>query len=351
MKHFFSRAILFTVLVITFCAGMAQKIKYFNNPLLPMGPDPWSIYKDGFYFYTHTTQNNITIYKTKDITNLKNAKVKVVWIPPKTGMYSKQLWAPELHFFNNQWYIYFAADSGRNEDHRLYVLENSSPDPQKGKWIMKGKLTTPEDKWSIDGSVFTNKGKLYLIWSGWAGDVNGRQDIYITKMKNPWTVTGKRTLLSKPDLEWEKFNYTAEPNNELNNIYVNEGPQILQHKNKIFLIYSGSGCWTEHYALGMLTASGNSDLLDAKAWTKSQQPVFHQSPENNIYATGHNSFFKSPDGKEDWILFHANSKSGQGCGDFRAPYAQKIEWDANDCPDFGIPLSTKNVLTKPSGLK
>ena len=39
----------------------------FANPLLPVGADPWSIYKDGFYYYTQTVGDRIQIWKTKNI--------------------------------------------------------------------------------------------------------------------------------------------------------------------------------------------------------------------------------------------------------------------------------------------
>jgi GH43 family beta-xylosidase len=319
----------------------------FTNPLLPSGADPFSFYKDGFYYYTHTTGKNITLWKTNSIAELKTAEKKVVFTPPAKGPYSKELWAPEIHFIQNKWYIYFAADSGSNNDHRLWVLENSSADPLKGEWIMKGKLTTPDDKWAIDGSVFEIKGQLYCTWSGWAGDKNGQQDIYIAKMKNPWTIEGPRARISAPELEWEMHGDLNNPKDPPH-VNVNEGPEILQHGDKLFLIYSASGCWTEYYALGMLSISVNSDLMDAKSWKKNTQPVFKQSPENKVYAPGHNSFFKSPDGKEDWILYHANSLPGQGCGGFRSPRAQKFTWDKNGFPVFGVPLPENQTLVIPS---
>lgn len=325
----------------------AQQSKTFSNPLLPAGADPWCIYKDGYYYYTHTTGKNITLWKTKSIADLKTAEKKIVFTPPATGPYSKELWAPEIHWLQGKWYIYFAADSGRNESHRLWVLENSSADPLKGKWIMKGKLTTPDDKWSIDGTVYNHNGQLYLLWSGWEGDVNFQQNIYICAMSNPWTATGLRVKISSPQLHWETHGDLNNPN-DVPHVNVNEGPQILAKNEKLFLIYSASGCWTEYYSLGMLTANANSNLMDTASWKKHQQPVFTKSEENKVYAPGHNSFFKSPDGKEDWILYHANSKPGQGCGRQRTPRAQKFTWTADGIPEFGVPVSTGTILQIPS---
>lgn len=169
----------------------SQKAATFTNPLLPSGADPWSIYKNGYYYYTHTLGDRLMIWKTKNIAELKTAAHKEVFLPPAGKPYSKQLWAPELHFINKKWYLYFAADDGKNENHRLWVLENASADPMKGTWILKGRVADKTNKWAIDASVFQHKGILYMIWSGWEGDTNGEQDIYISKLKTHgrWKVT------------------------------------------------------------------------------------------------------------------------------------------------------------------
>lgn len=332
-------------------ASRAALPKTFTNPLLRSGADPWAITKDGFYFYMHTTGDNLTIWKTRNLADLKRAEKRVVWTPPATGPYSKDIWAPELHFLRGRWYIYFAADAGRNESHRLWVLENASPDPLRGEWVMKGKLADPSDKWAIDGSVFEHGGRLYLIWSGWEGDENGTQNIYIAAMKDPWTIEGRRVRISTPTYPWEKFgdiDVKRDPDNPPH-VDVNEGPQILKRGDKIFLVYSASGCWTEHYSLGMLTASADSDLLAPDSWKKTPNPVFESSPEARAYGAGHNSFFQSPDGKEDWILYHANSEPNQGCGRYRSPRAQRFTWKADGTPDFGRPVPVGRPIRMPSG--
>jgi len=318
----------------------------FTNPLLPMGPDPWNIYKDGYYYYTHTLQDSLVIWKTKNLADLKTAERKTIFVPPAGTAYSKELWAPEIHFLDNKWYVYFAADDGNNNNHRMYVLENASSDPFEGSWKFKGKVGDRSNKWAIDGSVFYHKNKLYMVWAGWEGDVNERQEIYIARMRSPLKVKGRRVKISSPQFDWEKHGDLNDPNNPPH-VDVNEGPQILRNQGKTFIIYSASGCWTDFYALGMLTLKGKN-LKRPKSWVKSDQPVFKQAPENSVYAPGHNSFFKSPDGTEDWILYHANSEPGQGCGRFRSPRAQKFTWNADGTPNFGKPVKEGEPLAIPS---
>ena len=342
------QVIILTFLLLPNDSCLSQKAaQSFTNPLLPSGADPWSIYKNGYYYYTHTLGNRLVIWKTKNLAQLKNAENKTVFHPPPGLPYSKQLWAPEIHYINNRWYIYFAADDGRNENHRLYLLENKSADPMEGEWTFKGQVSDSSDKWAIDGSIFEHKGQLYMVWSGWEGDTNGRQDIYISKMKNPWTLEGKRVRISSPDLEWERHGDLNDPDNPPH-VDVNEGPQFLKNKDRVFLIYSASGCWTEYYALGMLSAHVNSNLLDSSSWKKNKEPVFKQSITNGVYAPGHNSFFKSPDGTEDWILYHANSQPGQGCGSKRSPRAQRFSWNKDGIPVFGEPVKTGVLIPIPS---
>src|SRR4051812_24223401 len=104
-----ARSIICSLIIYTYLttAALAQPAQTFTNPLLPAGADPWCVYKDGYYYYTHTTGINITIWKTRSIAALKDAERKVVFNPPATGPYSKEIWAPEIHFVKGKWYIYF----------------------------------------------------------------------------------------------------------------------------------------------------------------------------------------------------------------------------------------------------
>ena len=328
------------LLLILFCiaSNALSAQQTFTNPILDYGPDPYSTYHNGYYYYTHTMQNHLVLLKSKNLADLKNAEKKIIWTAPANTAYSAEIWAPEFHFIKGKWYVYFAADDGSNNTHRMYVLENDSENPMEGQWIFKGKIAAQTDKWAIDGNVFTYKKQLYMIWSGWKGDTNGQQNIYIAKMKSPTEIDGDRVRISSPTKPWE-LHGTLHDDVNPPQVNVNEGPQFLSHKNKIFIVFSASGCWTDNYSLGLLTFTGKDNLLDPSAWVKSDKPILQQSATTKVYAPGHNSFFKSPNGKEDWILYHANSNPGEGCGVQRSPRMQQIKWDKNGSPIIGEPIS------------
>jgi GH43 family beta-xylosidase len=343
----FIATIFFLVSAACFCQNKIDNAETFRNPIFVSGADPWLTQKDGYYYYSGSMGGRLAIRKAKSLIELKSSVPKTVWTPPQGTLYSKELWAPELHFVRGKWYIYFAADDGSNQNHRMYALENPSPDPTEGTWEFKGKVSDSSDKWAIDGTVFEYSGGLYMIWSGWEGDVNGRQNLYIASMTDPWTISSQRVRISAPEYAWETIGDLNNPN-DVPHVNVNEGPAALIHQNRLYVTYSASGCWTDNYCLGLLTFTGKGNLLDPGKWKKSDKPVFSQKPEAGVYAPGHNSFFLSPDGKEDWILYHANSQPGQGCGRYRSPRAQKFSWKKDGSPDFGEPLGTDVPVKIPS---
>lgn len=315
----------------------------FANPLLTSGPDPWVIKKDNFYYYTHTSGNRIQLWKTTAMSQLNNTSPVTIWAKPATGPNSENVWAPELHFLDGKWYMYYTAGARVDQSlQRIFVLENSSADPTQGTWVDKGKVADPAaDQWAIDATVFEYNNNRYMVWSGFASATDNTQRLYIAKMQNPWTLSTARTLISAPGYTWETMG--APP-------AVNEGPEILKNAaGRVFLVFSASGCWTDDYAMGMLTLKDGGDPLAPADWVKSANPVFVKKPDNQAYGPGHCAFFKSPDGTQDWIIYHANSFSGQGCGNDRSPRMQKFTWNADGTPNFGEPVKIATAITKPSG--
>lgn len=310
----------------------------FTNPFVisrPDAADPWAVYHDGFYYFTFTVGDRIDIWKSATLTGIDAGTKVTVWRAPQGGAQCCNIWAPELHFIAGKWYIYYAADDGRDANHRMYVLESAGADAQ-GAYIDRGKIAATTDRWAIDGSVLRKPdGTLYFVWSGWENIAPSPQNLYIAPMSNPWTLSGERVKISMPENSWER-----------NGWWVNEGPQPLVKNGKIFIVYSASGGSTPDYCLGMLTNT-NGNVLDPASWTKSPGCVFQRTA--NVFGPGHNSFVKSPDGTEDWIVYHAKDTNVHSW-ERRTPRAQPFTWNATTgAPEFGTPLRSQTALAAPSG--
>lgn len=312
----------------------------FTNPLMT-GADPHMFYKDGYYYFVKTEGNGITVWKTESPVDLTYAKPVRVWNAPAGTVYCCNVWAPEIHFLDGRWYIYFAADNGDDHYHRMYVLESQTQDAQ-GAYTLKGKIAPPNapNAWAIDGTVFRHTdGKLYFVWSGRPGtDLTAWQQIYIAPMSNPYTISGNRVSIVQATYSWEKKGWDG------TTFGIVEAPAVLQRNGKTFITYSASFFATPDYALGMITNT-NGKVLSPSSWSKRTSPVFKKT--DGVYGPGHNAFIKSPDGTEDWIIYHARNTTSSS--EKRTIRAQKFTWGSTGAPLFGTPIKAGVEIPLPSG--
>ena len=90
------------------------------------------------------------------------------------------------------------------------------------------------------------------------------------------------------------------------------------------------------------------DPLSASSWRKEPLPVFAKNVAAKAFGVGHPSFVRSPDGREDWIVYHATDRPGAGWRG-RSVRAQPFRWTGDDRPDFGRPVAIGQPLRAPSG--
>ena len=314
--------------------------KTFTNPLKVHGPDPWLQYYNGFYYLATTTwDRTITMRKSATLGGLADATDSVIFNLTRPNG-AGTMWAPEFHLLDGpngkHWYLYYVAGQEPYDlgTQRIHVLESSDTDPM-GPYNFKADMLDPtsDNTWELDPSILQLNGQLYLLGTYY----NGSQPNFIRPLSNPWTASGTRHLLSDPTYSWETVGGA-----------VNEGAEAITHNGKTFIVFSASHCSTPDYKLGILTYNGG-DPLNASSWVKSSSPVFQRNDANRVFAPGHNGFFKSPDGTEDWIVYHANDSAGGGCDMNRSTRAQKFTWNADGTPNFGIPVALGTKLPVPSG--
>ncbi|MBK1878343.1 family 43 glycosylhydrolase [Pelagicoccus mobilis] len=338
------RLVFITFFVIASVSAVDANSVY-PNPLIEQRADPW-IHKhsDGFYYFIATTPQyeRIELRRAATISELPAAEPKDIWKAHSTGPMGAHIWAPELHFIQGKWYIYFAA--GDKEEIwriRMYVLENESPNPLEGQWIEKGEVKAAWDEFSLDATVFEHHEKLFYVWAQKDPDMGGNSNIYLSEMENPWTLKGKQIRLTKPDFAWEQMKYR-----------VNEGPAVLKRNGKIFITYSVNAT-DQNYRMGLLWADDDSDLLTTSTWQKSPGSVFMTSEENGIYGPGHNGFTTGENG-QDLIVYHARNYKELTVYSLRDwnrhARVQEFIWTDDGFPDFGVPLPDSEPQTAPKPL-
>lgn len=313
-------------------------IEKYSDVLIPQRADPCILLADdGWYYFTASVPafDLIEIRRAKTIEELPTAETRVVWRKHESGEMSKYIWAPEIHQVDDGssagsvWCIYFAAAAEEPDNlgvfsHRTYCIQCKG-DPMADEWVEAGQMKTGWESFTIDSTTFVANGKRYFCWAQRDYAIPGNSNLYIAEMLSATELKLPATLLTVPEYDWECIGYL-----------VNEGPSVLKHNGKLYLTYSGSAT-DENYAMGMLTADENADLLDKASWTKSPVPVMVTDPEHKIYGPGHNSFTKDKDGR-DLLVFHARPYPGFIGDPLSDPnrhcHVWPVEYDENDRPIF-----------------
>lgn len=316
----------------------SQPMKTFRNPLKVDGADPCLFYHDGYYYLSSTTASDVKLRRAKHINELKDATDVQVWKDDDSTR-DRDIWAPEFHMFDAgdgsgpRWYLYYTASAGPEPSHRLYVAQSAGTDPM-GPYKFKAKLQTDADDahYAIDGTaVRLPDGQLVFAWCG-RPSPHG-QGIFISKMTNPWTLAGERAALEADGFGCD---------------FVREGPEFLLHDGQIFLVYSMCSADTADYRMSALVANAGDDLSQAASWGQLPRLLMARVDQNGAWGPGHNFFFKSPDGTQDWQAYHAKTSTKNTYGD-RSTRAQRVHWREDGTPDFGIATAYDTPIEAPAG--
>lgn len=206
----------------------------YNKPFILQRADPY-VYRhvDGSYYFTASVPeyDRIILRRADSLMGLKSAEEVTVWKCHESGPMSMHIWAPELHFLEGKWYLYFAA--GEREDKwkiRPYVLECEGADPCRDPWKELGKMQAADEDsfsfqaFSLDATIFENKGKYYYVWAEKVGPGAGISNLYIARLERPNKLATVQELLTTPDYDWERVGF-----------WVDEGPAVLKKDGKLSL--------------------------------------------------------------------------------------------------------------------
>ncbi len=306
-----------------------------DKPFIKQRADPFvCLHSDGYYYFCATVPeyDRIELRRSRELEGLPAAETKVIW-KKRTRLFleDRNLWAPELHFVDGRWFIYYAAGNSLDPyDVRIRVIESDSANPMEGTWKDRGRLRTGWDSLSLDATSFELRGQRYLLWAQrLTRSPASSMDLYIARMKDPLTLAGKAVMIGHADRPWEM----RDPLN-----LKMQGPAVLLRNCRVFVAYS-SNATDARYCVGLLEASDKAELLDPASWMKLQGPALESDPVAAVFGPGHNSFTRSKDGSVDYIIYHARDYEtvlGPPILDpNRDTLIQAFDWDAEGRPVFG----------------
>lgn len=311
---------------------------------LQSAADPWVFYHDGAYYMTKTGGREIRLWKSANLGDLAHGVSTVIYAPPSGYDFSKDLWSPEIHFLTDEeaggaglggWYLFVGGQSETVTNFsgiRAFVLKAKDPNNLQGEWVnpvtgevnMPQKLEFPGTDYNVKescggSSILRINGKAYLTFVTSVGrDTIGTDNYYfyqkimICDIVNPWTITNP-VEICRPTTKWERGGATS------------THPEVVEcstafygEEGDIYVVYSGSGYWTEYYCLMYLKYQGG-DPKDPANWVKNPEPFFLRSDEIN--GNGHGCYVTDADGQK-WVVYHAYI--GKDANDIRYAFAEPV---------------------------
>ena len=320
----------------------------YDDPFIKERADPYIVDGgDGYYYFTASYPaygsvdkgyDRIILRRSHTVGGLASAEEKTIWKAHSSGILSKHIWAPEMHYIGGSWYMFFAAGASDNIwAIRPYVLKCDG-DPYTGSWTECGQMQASYGdsesfkNFSLDMTYFENNGRHYVIWA----EIKGDSSFFMAEIDpaKPWQLISKPIMLTKPEYNWELVNNR-----------VNEGAAVLKTGKKVYVFFSASGTGSE-YCVGRMEADINSDLMDIKNWKKLSSPVLSTADVKGCAGPGHNSFVRNEKG-DLLIVYHArpDSHSSQQCGTYnkdplydpcRHTRIKRVAFDGNGDPVINL---------------
>ncbi|MHC4744590.1 MAG: glycoside hydrolase family 43 protein [Planctomycetota bacterium] len=282
-----NQVLLISVIVLT-CIGpkhvSAQEGTY-RNPVIERNlADPVVILHEGFYYLYATNDvdgdNGYRVYTSTNLVDWKRGEV--VFRPGDPHIWAPDIWRDPA---SERFYLYYTANQ------TVGVAEAEGP---LGPFKIRQKLF---DK-AIDAHLFCDDdGSLFLYWVQLPGF-----RITVQKMATPTEPTGKPKMIIRPEADWERRAG-----------HVTEGPWIIKHNKRYYLLYSGSGAKGPDYAVGYATADNPMGPFKRAA----HNPIIQRS--KGLFGPGHGCAIKDGAGKW-WHVYHQKR-------------TDRVEWDRFICID------------------
>jgi arabinan endo-1,5-alpha-L-arabinosidase len=276
--------------------------------------DPFVLRHEGVYYAYGTGHGpepggwQFPVLRSPDLANWEYAGAALPPLKEKNGEPFTAYWAPEVAERDGRFYLYFsAATQHKDETHRLRVAVADRPEgpfEYMGRVKMSGPLA---DAFTIDASPFRDPadGRWYLYFATdfFDGTFTGTGTAVVPLDNDMCTATGEAQTVIRASADWHVY----ERNRPLYGKtwpawHTVEGPFVWPYAGKYYCFYSGGNWQTPLYGVGYGVADSPMGPFRDE-WNREGPSVLRGT--DTILGPGHNSAVVGPDGKTEFMIYHA----------------------------------------------
>ncbi|GIN69899.1 endo-1,4-beta-xylanase [Bacillus sp. J14TS2] len=260
--------------------------------------DPFILKTDDMYYMYATSQPDVgfKVWQSPNLVDWEEKGLAYSIDEQSEKWATGDFWAPEVIHYDNQYYMTYSA---RTVEGSLQISIARSLHPL-GPFI---DIKTNLIEWAgsyIDGHLFIEEdGTPYFYYVKDCSEniINGKHisQIYVQQLSRSLTeCSGDAKLILEPDNEWEGID---------GHFQWNEGPFLLKHQGKYYLMYSAQCFASPNYAIGYAVAEHPMGPF----YKADENPILAKDLAKGVSGPGHNSVTIGPDGKTLYIVYHIHT--------------------------------------------
>ena len=296
-------------------AAEASAAKTYTNPVYTGSmPDPFVLEYRNVYYAFGTTggerKKDGRIFTLLRSTNLVDWQELGGALTPPTSDTDYQYWAPEVAFDCGMFFLYYSMGGKEEEKFELRVATSSNPQgPYRDAGVKL--LDCGNNRFTIDAHPFRDvDGSWYMFYARNFPDTEGGAfagtALALDRLDGMTKLAGECRTVIRARHPWTLYQANRRMNvyGKTFDWHTIEGAFVRRHAGRYYCFYSGSNYQTANYGVDYVIA----DTVMGPYSGEGYEPRVLKGIPGRVRGPGHHSIVTGPDGKTEYIIYHAWDK-------------------------------------------
>jgi beta-xylosidase len=215
-------------------------------------------------------------------------------------------WAPAVACAEGRFFLYYSVGHG-DKNHQLRVAVSDAPG---GPYRDSGKTLISADAcpFAIDPDPFQDSdGRWYLFYArdflDCTDTLRAGTALAVAPMKSMTELEAPGTVVLRARCDWQRFQSERPMYGQVWDWHTLEGPCVHKHVDRYYCFYSG-GRW-EDDTYGVDYGAADTVLGPYSDQGNERGPRVLRTVPGKVLGPGHNSLIRGPDGRTDYLVYHA----------------------------------------------